>query len=242
MVTYKLVPTSEIVRRAEENGENIFDYWNTRATVTRTEDADRQRKGDLRRREKNNQFIDDVAITFDDGTKIQIHPTSESEVEEFDKVELYVYLPNQKGVKLITYTDKDGLDYAKMQTNPNYLETLGKLLSPTRLNEKMNKARQNGLDQACYIGGVGLKDGRFRKTANYVKNETIAINKIKEAIEKLKYMERLEKANKENERYKKELIAEIESGLPYLSINELNAIREQIRINELSRKSFGITH
>ena len=226
LVKYDIVPTLEIIKIAKERGQTPEEYMEDQPIYL-------DHTKDRRRRGKYGEYLEDVAIYLPDGTRIQIHPTL-SEINEFDKVELYVYPYNRTGTKLIAYADKDQLDYEKMQTSQEYLQALGEVISLKRLVDKINKAEKNGIEEkVCYIGCVALLKGEYRKAARYVgEDEISAINKIKEAIEKLKRKEQLEAERKANMTYREALIKKINEKFRSLSNNELEGIVKYIEEQE----------
>lgn len=228
LVRYGIVPTLETIERAKEKGVSPEEYIDDQPIYL---DSSENRDG--RRRGQYGAYLEDVAIYLPDETRIQIHPI-QSEIKEFDKVELYVYPYKRTGTKLIAYVDKDQLDYEKMQTSQEYLQVLGQVISLKRLVDKLNKAEKNGIEgKVCYIGCVALIGGKYKKAARYVgKDEVSAINKIKEAIEKSKRKEQLEYERREYMEYRKKLINKINQKFPSLSNKQLEYIVKYIEEQE----------
>ena len=228
LVRYGIVPTLETIERAKEKGVSPEEYIDDQPIYL---DSSENRDG--RRRGQYGAYLEDVAIYLPDETRIQIHPI-QSEIKEFDKVELYVYPYKRTGTKLIAYVDKDQLDYEKMQTSQEYLQVLGQVISLKRLVDKLNKAEKNGIEgKVCYIGCVALIGGKYKKAARYVgEDEVSAINKIKEAIEKSKRMEQLEYERRAYMKYREKLINKINQKFTSLSNKQLEYIVKYIEEQE----------
>ena len=103
-------------------------------------------KRDKRLLDKHGMPMQDIAICYSDGTRIQVHPIG-SDVEGFSKVELYEFKPGENTGNLIRgYLDIE-LDMAKVQTNANYLKAVGYLIASERLTRMKEHARLHGMDE-----------------------------------------------------------------------------------------------
>lgn len=227
MIGYQLVPTLKMIERARSQNENVYEYM----YGLKLRFDNNLHEGDKRRVESSGEVIEDIAISYEDGTRIQIHPTI-SDVKDLDKVELYLYLPNQRyGEKITAYADLNGLDFGKMQTNQRYLEALGKLISTTRLYENMRKSRAHGLNE-LYIGSIGWDD--YKKI--YIKqrgfrSDDEALNYIMRIKTDNEINRRRKERNKNEEKEKEECIAEIKKILQGMKLQELIDLQRQLEKN-----------
>lgn len=225
MIKCKLVPTLEMIERAKYQNEDVYDYMYGLKLNLDTN----LHEGDKRRVESSGKVIEDIAISYEDGTRIQIHPTI-SDVKGLNKVELYLYLPDQRyGEKITAYTDLNGLDFGKMQTNQKYLEVLGKLISTTRLHEKMGKSRAHGLNE-LYIGSIGWNDyeKKYKKQKRFQSDDE-ALNYIMRIKTDNEINRRREERNKNEEKEKEECIAEIKELLQGMTLQELIDLQSQLK-------------
>lgn len=225
MAEYSLIPTQKMILEARSVNENPIFYLNNK-----TYSIPRDAGFDARRKDKYGyEYLQDIMITRDDGTKIIIHEM-DSDIDSLKKVELSEVDWNNKIVKnILAYTD--GLDFSKMQSEQDYLDCLANsLLSQNRLDSKEQIANSYGLEE-IYIGSVK----RHPKTNNYVKTAKKPDNMMMEDIFKAKYelkRERETRAREETERKNKTaMIKAISNRLQTLSLEELTSICDALEIS-----------
>ena len=227
MIGYQLVPTLKMIERARSQNENVYEYM----YGLKLRFDNNLHEGDKRRVESSGEVIEDIAISYEDGTRIQIHPTI-SDVKDLDKVELYLYLPNQRyGEKITAYADLNGLDFGKIQTNQSYLEVLGKLISPTKLNKKMGISRVHGLNE-LYIGSIVWNDyeKKYKKQKRFQSDDE-ALKHIMRIKTDNEINRRRKEMNKNEGKEKEKCIAEIEKLLQGMTLQELIDLQRQLEKN-----------
>lgn len=217
-----LVPTLNIIEIAKQRKMDPYEYMETKTRALNPE----LNKGDKRLLDKYGMPMQDIAICYSDGTRIQVHPTG-SDVEGFSKVELYEFKPGENTGNLIRgYLDIE-LDMAKVQTNANYLKAVGYLIASERLTRIKERARLYGMDE-IYLGHV-----EWIKEDNMYKH---AINlHYDDALREIKHYKEIEQQRRMNNMQKKELIASITEIIGYLPVEDLRTIKDTLsaRLDEL---------
>ena len=165
------VPTQEVIFRARERGMKPRDFIYYQTIILRNQD------GDTRTRNKNGIILEDYMITRDDGTRIIIHE-ERSEVKQCQKIVLMELDQNNSIIKTYNaYTDN--IDFSKMERDKNYLNCLGnELLEQRRLIGKEQIAKNMGINDAIYIGTVGL-NGITYKYEKQARNSEVALDQIR---------------------------------------------------------------
>ena len=209
MPKISLIPTQKVVIMAEEKGMRPEKYIGGIAKTLIPYD--------LRYKDENGQFLQDIKITRDDGSSFSIHEI-ESECADLDKFIISDY--RRTGVKKF-YAYTQNLDMVKLQNDKKYLYAFSEVLcSKNRIREKQQLSLKNDNTEYIYLGGL-----RYSNEANGYVKVAKDYNEIQEQI----YLKRYGLDNEHD--YKKEkstLVWDINEKLNELSITQLRKISKEL--------------
>lgn len=178
MVTYQLIPTKEIREEARKQGKKPMNFIREEYQSLRYVGEDK------RRRDLEDNVLEDIMFTRTDGTRIIIHEM-ESYVDELQLMEISeIDEDNNITMSKLAYTDT--IDYEKLQKDSEYRDAYIDLLLDRERIEQKNQEAQNYGSKDIYVGTI-QRNPRTNEYGKYAYN----YSHIKNIIHKSQEMRRM---------------------------------------------------
>ena len=221
-----------MIKEALLKNEDPYDYVNNE-----TYSLPNASRYDKRKKDKFGfEYLEDILITRDDMSKIIIHEI-ESDISSLKKVELSEVNENNYITKTINaYTE--GLNFAKMQSDLEYLDVLANLLlSQERILEKEKmakeydlKSQEHGVNE-IYIGTIKPDKNNAQLGKAKIKEEEDLLLKISQIKKQLELEKKIKESKKIETRNKFKMIKAINTQLENMSLEDLNKFCELLKIS-----------